>query len=405
MYAPPIIPRINFLFALNVISILHLLRYRRSFVQKCAFGNRIFVDYVICATFTMMYIIINSGLGIFVDFTDYSQMITMLYRWGLLFGSSIICSLYALVYRKAHSITKNHFVECILYASVGQTIIDVLMATIPRFKSFVLTLAYSTTGDSLIQNEWQVERRYNAFANNVLDTFGLCSAITAILAFYLAATTKKAVYYAFFVILLIPSALNSRTGLVLSFVGAALALPYVLQGKQIVKSISYIIVGIGAILLIWNVLPVISPITAQWVESGITSVLEVLGGESNRTDSMDKLFSSRFWLMPTAQYWIFGTGHNRYTVTGYPHTDVGYINDFWFGGLIGIAIQYMPFVYLAISARKATIQSMWKGLPIILFIILAIFNVKGIVTSANGGMLLYIMVLLILSEKESCITE
>ena len=396
MYAPPLVPKINLLLVLDATTLLNLLRYKRAVVKRMLFGRKAMGGYIICSTITLFYVIINAGMGIFTDFTDYNQFITTLYRWIVLLGSSIICSAYIIIYRSVNQLSLETVFDCLLYAGIGQAAIDRLMVMVPPIKNAILSLTYAMTGDPLIQNAWQVERRYNAFANNVLDTLGLCPAIVATLSFYRAAQTKRMKYFVFFIALLIPSLLNSRTGLVLSFVGAFLALPCLLSGKKLIKSVIYIALGIGALIVIWNALPVISPITAQWVESGTNSILELRGQGVSRSDSMEKLFSSRFWLLPNARYWIFGTGHNRYLVTGYPHTDVGYVNDFWFGGILGLALQYMPFVYLLTVSIKKSGSNKWNSLSWILFVLIAIFNVKGIVTTANGGMLLYVLILLLL---------
>lgn len=259
----------------------------------------------------------------------------------------------------------------------------------PNLKSILLNMMFKNSGDILTQNLWTVERRYWGFANNMFDTFGYGTGIIAGLPFFLA---YKGDYFKllFFPILFLVPFVNSRTGLIMIMLGGISCLPLYIRylKKNIVKLCILLMMMFLVIAVVIFVIGKFYPITSKWVEQGLQGLFGAFSG--NASDSVGKLLQKDKWYLPDGWNFMVGTGHNIYQAAGYGHSDVGYINDIWLGGLIGAILLYLPFINLFYNVWESKRDNRYMA-----FFLAAgffCFNIKGQVVAYNTGLCVTLLI-------------
>lgn len=121
-----------------------------------------------------------------------------------------------------------------------------------------------------------------------------------------------------------------------------------------------------------------------WVSNGVDDLLAFLNGQDNGTDSVSKL-TNTMWFLPESLFLLFGTGHTVYEATGYSHSDIGYVNDLWLGGLIGSLLLYIPFIYMFLKAFRSKYHQLDRILVVFLLLSFFIANIKTVIISYNVG--------------------
>lgn len=120
------------------------------------------------------------------------------------------------------------------------------------------------------------------------------------------------------------------------------------------------------------------------------------------TSTADTLFSARYWNIPTGRILLFGSGHTIYGADGYLHSDVGYVNDLWMGGIVGSLLLYFAFGSLIAAAFRSA-EEIWLRLLILLFgASMLIFQIKANAVMFNAGtvLILPMLFLVILQGKQ-----
>ncbi len=112
---------------------------------------------------------------------------------------------------------------------------------------------------------------------------------------------------------------------------------------------------------------------------------EVLTTPSSQNNTAELLFKDDFWSIPTGLALVFGTGHSVYGAEGYPHSDVGYINDLWTGGIVGTLILYAAFALLFIKAFRSSKDINVRCLILFFAVAILVFQVKANAIMFNAG--------------------
>ncbi len=113
--------------------------------------------------------------------------------------------------------------------------------------------------------------------------------------------------------------------------------------------------------------------------------LENLTAHSSQNNTAELLFRDDFWNLPIGSALVFGTGHSIYGAEGYPHSDVGYINDLWVGGIVGALILYAAFALLFVKAFKSTKEINIRCLVLFFSVAILVFQVKANAIMFNAG--------------------
>jgi len=277
--------------------------------------------------------------------------------------------------------------KSVIYAGLLQAGITGIMLLSSEIRSFLLQILYFNTGNELSQNLWHIQRRFYAFSHNVFDTFGYGTGIIAAIPLFYGIINNRYKYFVLSVILLVVPLFNSRTGLIIFFIGVICAIPFLVFQTKIknlfkltfILSTIYILSSFSFQYISDNF-----PNTINWAKNGIDDFVYFFKGNVGN-DSVSIITSSEKWHLPE-KYWILtGTGHNVYGASGYSHSDVGYVNDLWLVGLLGIFLLYLPFIFLVIMALKKTSSIKVKSFIVFLMTAFFVANVKTIVLNYNVG--------------------
>jgi hypothetical protein len=399
IFAPPVIPKINLIFLVFLYSLFQLLIRKRELVGVFfrESGIKKFCAMMLVA---YTYIMLVMAIGIHIYDAGAMNYIKTIYRFLLIIPITITCILYLIIRSRELEYTVYDVLHSIIKAGVLQSIISITMFLSPTVKQIIIDIMFTNTGDELVRNLWVYQRRLYAFSNSVLDSFGYGTGIIAAIPIYLA-SKRTAKYLLYTPILLVVPFLNSRTGLVVFLIGLVIAVPMYIKKSSFVKIIK---TGLILVFLIvcaisgFQVMKKINPITTEWVENGLISFLSLINIDQQirsieYTESANKLFSSAMWDVPNAVGFIFGTGHNVYEAVGFSHSDVGYINDLWLGGVIGVILLYSPLIYFLLQAALKVKDNELKFILLFLCTSFFVTNVKGYMINYNVGMAITLSVL------------
>jgi hypothetical protein len=286
------------------------------------------------------------------------------------------------------------------YAGVLQALIGLVALLVPPAKELFVSMMFKNTQDPLLNTPWIVERRFFGFANSMLDLFGYGMGILAAATLFLR-TKHRYVNLVLFGLLLIPAILNARTGVIMGLIGALFYSFYLLKNLKTVQLVGTLAGVLFLATTVFTVVNTYSPNTISWAVNDVSSFAPDNGGSSNSKGTATVLFSSNFWSMPSPGYLLTGTGHTLYSAAGYKHSDVGYVNDLWRTGLVGIILLYFPFlIFIRNSMRRAATKEgrfilAFFGTSIILFL------VKGSIWVYSPGMIVILSLGASLSLKNA----
>ncbi|MGI2294935.1 hypothetical protein [Paenibacillus sp. GXUN7292] len=398
IFAPPLVPKINFIFLVFAFSVLQLFRRKNRLV------NSVFTQSGIkqfCYLMFLAYVYIGLVMLVGILFQDVgaSNYIKTFYRFGLLIPITVTCVLYIIVRSKEMNYNFYDILHAIIKAGTIQAIIAILMFLDPSIKQLLVNIMFANTGDSLTQNLWVYQRRLYAFSNSVLDSFGYGTGIIAALPLFLA-KKRKTKYLLYIPVLLVVPFLNSRTGLIVFLLGIISVIPlYLIKAniKKLLKTSISVLMILICLSFGYKIMQNVNPMTTSWVENGITSFLTLLNisseiGNIGYTESTTNLFSDRKWYVPGPIGLLFGTGHNVYEANGFNHSDVGYINDLWLGGILGMILLYSPLFILLLKTALKQEQREIKYLLCFLFFAFLATNVKAYMINYNVGMAVTLLV-------------
>lgn len=391
LFAPPIIKDINLLLILFFFSFIMIItKYRKEIKNIINIKNL----KVLCGLLAIYFIYYFIVIGVNFLFTGklylYNYVIN-LYSMLLVFPVVFVCSLHIILYSKKHKITFNDIIKYIIIAGMIQAFITLVALLFPSVKSFLINIMYNNTGEELYLNKYHTERRMFGFANNLLDSFGFGTGIIAALPLFYSINNSKKWLITIPFLLLVPL-LNSRTGLIMFGLGFIVWLVYIIKTKSLKRYFNiFVLMGV---LIIFSIvaISILSPKTITWI------IDDVLSFFTDKKGTADVLFGKNFWKLPSnILNIIFGTGYNiaaygnMKNILGFT-SDVGYINEIWRTGLVGLLLLCGIFSLL-IKYIVKKLPNEYKFFSIFIFLASLIGNIKFNVFSYNPG----IVVLCIIS--------
>lgn len=392
LFAPPIVNEINLLLILFVFSSFAILIKYRSEVKEILHNKNIKKIILIVLSYYLWYcctVLINGIISGKIYLYNY---IINIYSMALAIPVLTICCIHIILYSKRHNINLNELIKIIIISGLIQSLFTILCCLFPQFKMGLLEFMYNNTGEKLYLHEYSITRRFFGFANNLLDSFGFGTGIIAILPLFYSIKNSRKWLLTVPVLLLVPL-LNSRTGLVVFFLGVFFWILYIIKEKKI-KEYSRIFIATIIILAIFVlIISFVFPTTIQWILTDFASFF------SNKEGTADVLFGNDFWTLPPLLNIFIGTGYN---VAGFGNmseiigfnSDVGYINELWKTGIIGIIIQLIMLGFIAKNCFKRATKE-YKYFITFLIVAILVANIKFTVFSYNPGIVIMTILALI----------
>ena len=388
IFAPPFFKNINLLLILSVFSFIFLIiKYRNKFNLICKnyYLKKTMFIIIIYYFWQIISIIINSLVG---NIHLYNYIINF-YSMFLVFPLTFICVLFIVFYSLENKIDFNCLIKFIIYAGLIQSVIALLSFLFPTVKDFLLNIMHENTGEQLYLNKYHTSRRFFGFANNLLDSFGFGTGVLATLPlFYSIKNGKKWLITVPFLVVL--PLLNSRTGLLVFAIGFVIWFIYVIKKGLFNKYFKIFIGLLVSITFLFLVVLFIAPTTVGWIVNDILSFFNVRSGTAN------VLFSKDFWTLPDLSNIIIGKGVLIAGFGGLKEylgftSDVGYINEIWKTGIVGLIIMLILLFYIMKFMIK-NINIHYKYFVIFLFVSVLIANIKFYVYGYNPGTVIILII-------------
>lgn len=395
IFAPPFIPQLNSIIPLGIMTAVLLVVGYRDEVRDLLNVSAVRWMLTGVTALTMYAItvgIVNMAFGEAIPLREH---VMTLYRFGLLIPVAMTTVVYIALFARRRGYNYTDTLEIVVWAGMAQVLLAITAAAVPQFRTALIDIMHAMTGDALFTSKYYLERRFFGFANNMLDTFGYGMGIIAGIVPIVAALRRRWWYLLtlpgfFFVTLM-----NARTGLIVATIGLIISLIWLVA----VGSKRLRIIVAGSVMVVAALAPVALEFMRQFypevyystthdtgsvlrfLHSGTVTPPEVGGKKIDTT--AERLFSESFWRLPGGAQLVFGSGHGIYDVEGYEHSDVGYINDIWLWGLVGmIAMLGGTIALIAVCGMRSSAA---MAIAVFLTVALLLFQVKGRAVMANAG--------------------
>ncbi|MDO4780791.1 MAG: hypothetical protein Q4A34_00135 [Candidatus Saccharibacteria bacterium] len=395
IFAPPVIPQLNSIMLLGIVTAVLLAVGYRDELRDLLNVSVVRWALVGMTAFTAYAIVVGIINMVFGEVIPLREHIMTVYRFGLLMPVAMTTVIYMALFAKRRGYDYTDILEIVLWAGVLQVVLAIIAAIIPQFRTVLIDVMHTMTGDAIFTNKYYLERRFFGFANNMLDTFGYGVGIITGIVPIVAALRRRWWYILFLPGFFFALLMNARTGVVVALIGLIITVIWLLlRGGWWLRAI--ILGAIGAVLLLVPVgleymrrsYPKVyyssmhdAGSVLNFLQSGDTASPKANGQKVDTTAK--QLFSGRFWQLPEGIQLLFGSGHSVYGVDGYNHSDVGYINDIWLWGFVGMVAMFGSII--ALMAMYGMRSSAAMAIAVFLIVALLLFQVKGRAVMANAG--------------------
>lgn len=263
------------------------------------------------------------------------------------------------------------------WCSVIASLISVYLIVNPGLNDFVR--------NSLLVPERDLEAGFFSFrsfgiSESLLFTYPVSLGIASCIC--LENAKEKPLCYLFLPFLLIAIMFNARIGFVpvLVYLGYRIVL---------VRDISLVfrfaaLLGIGILLLKASGILEEYEATVTWLMDGFTEVINLLTGkEGDKKGNVDVL-STMIIFPKTILGLVFGTGKDVYLLSSVGHSDIGYILQVYYGGIIYLVLLLSFIFSISRRLKRSNTQHRWFNYVFIWTVLLC--NVKGYFITTNSGM-------------------
>jgi len=359
---------------------------------------RLFLGFVVIFFYSFLVVLANS--------TSYSYLAFPIYYIAdvIPFGLSVA------IYSRKRELTNKDFFTMVMFVGEVQAFCSVLAIFVPGIQRFFV--------DRLIDYGYMDIYQYLSgfrlygFAANMTFSMPILQSILLLIALNLSINGSPW-YILSGITLAFSAVINARVSLIVTLIGSALLL---ISSKLTVKKKFKLLVII--ILSSYIVVTLFIPIlinrfsdTFKWVFSGALEINLFLRGQTNQGYFSYITRKDNYPMPKGIGPMLFGKGHitmgmsSMYGVS----SDIGYINDLWFGGIFYIAILYLFFMSIIWRLYRSKDHTA-SLLGLCLLFIYPITNIKGIMFSMNSVSNLVILSYIYVisaekTKKEVCLRE
>jgi len=376
LYSPPLLP-FNTMHMVGLCSLAYLALHLPSLWKNIYQTKLIYVMGMF--VFLLFYLLLEM-LGHSLSAT--SLIFPIYYLMDVIpFGLTLA------VYSNKKGLTTQSFLDMVLFIGMVQAVLALLAFLFPPVKTLFVELLLSYSYGDIARY------RIYGLAGGLTYSTPALQSILALVAVYFAFTRSKK-YLLCAGLLAFSGIINARTSFVVLLIGGMVLLfCSKLKLKTKVSVLFWMAIVFAFIdLYLLPTLIKAAPDTFRWVGEGFSEIGGFLKGDT--TGYFSYATSENAYVLPTGLSFLWGIGH--LVMGGYQGvgSDVGYVNDIWFGGILYMAIVYPFFLGMMWSLfRKKEGAPSFLGISL-LFLYPAL-NIKGIAFSMNDFtnffILIYIM--------------
>ena len=398
LYNPPLLP-FNTMHVVGIISLgVLVVFYPKSFQNVVRRGDAATkVAYLVLGIIVML--MYNIMIGIANNSLTAGNIAESVYYLLDVIPFSILLTTYC----NRRNYQANDYFDLLLLTGYIQAILAVASFFIEPLKIWFnrrLAMYGYASIDILVQH-----RNYG-FAGTLTFATPVIQSILSLIAIYQGITKSKKYFFGA-ILLFFSAVINARTSLIVLGVGIIfLFIRSQLSLKKKVSMLGCFIIFCLFASLFFPVLLEYAPATFRWIEDGIKEIEMLLGGNTeNGTFSI--LLDPEWYKVPGGVQFVFGTGHT--VITGYDgyNSDVGYINDIWFGGIFYILIKYVFIYALLVYIAKKGKEDLFRYIGILFMVLLPILNIKGQAFAMSGfiNMIFILFFICISLHVNGCVQE
>lgn len=302
-------------------------------------------------------------------------------------------------------------VEDLGLVAIFQGIIAFVSFLVPSVHSFFVQQLLSTGYSKVIVS--LAGHRLYGFADNLTYSTPALQAIIAILMIYHAKHIKKS-YLLGLPFILFSAFMNARTSLVIFAVGVMLLL--LLHTKNIFLSIfNWMVLIVSTVIFLTSeaLRYTGKNVTVRWVVTGISEIILWLSGRGT-TGYFDYITNANKYVLPSSNMALF-FGYGRRIMQGnniwQVKSDVGFINDIWYGGYNYLVWTTLFWVVILLALHKCLSHFNLEKkafIPLYFLVVIVLMDFKGIIFSFNAifNLILIVFFVLIVNEwKGNSINE
>jgi len=373
LYYPP-------LFRINVMHIVGLLSWLYLFMKGDIAWSIIRQINIAQQVFAFADIFVYSLFVCLVNSTSYLKSSFPIYYIVdvIPFGLSIA------IYSKKRDLQVGDFFDMVLFVGEMQALCSILAIFVPEVQSYFAKRLLDYGYDEVYSN--LTSYRIYGFAGNMTFSMPLLQSLLSILAVYFA-MNRSAKYALAGFFLAFSAIINARVSLFVFSVGIVIL---ILSNKLIIKKrLRLLILSVLSLYFIVRALvPSLLerfPITFRYILSGVDEIGRFLVGDTAYGYFSYLTDKNNYRIPESIRTILFGTGHitmGMLSKYGFS-SDVGYINDLWFGGIFYILIVYVLFIAMMWRLYRSRDKTA-SLLGLYFLLIYPIVNFKGIVFSMNS---------------------
>jgi len=391
IFQPPFISRASYFLIEFIILLLVLLINPKIFLHP--------FKYFLSEAFLFLVIIMYSLLRDIIAGDEVFFLRNLSWAFQCFFFSIIIISFSA--NRDYSPSSLNKVFSYAFWTIIIAGFFSVILLANPAINDFYRSL--------IIIDPYEVEQ----FAAYRIRGFGIGESLTFtypyLLGFALGylffISNKKPLFLVFIPFLALGIFFNARIG----FIPIILFLLILLLNKDGFKKISLISISAFFILLFLPLFPIYELISQNmdWVLSLFFGFSDLFEGNTSK-GTLGILFSEALIFPQDTISWIFGQGINLFfPPPGYKNSDIGYINQLNYGGLIFMSLLVMQFIFMAIRLYKKVGIFNWVFITFTLSILF--LNFKGSAFSSTPGTrflyLIYVWAILLTIKSKELVSD
>ena len=368
LYYPPII-RINVLHVLTVRSVVGIA------------GNieaRNVLKYFVGSS-KLLYAIFIYSLLIFVSYSNI----------GGINGLFLQCFEMPFVLFYLHCVllkkTKHSLGDIIIYASIAQAILAIIAFLVPSVQSFFILMFMKSGFNDIFEK--MAEWRMYGFSYTLAYSMPIIQSIIASYCLYCG--IKKRVIYLFAVPLIaISSFINARTGIVIFAIGMVTVFACTIISndvKSLFNTIFATIILLIVPIIVGNFMS--DSKTLDWLLEGTNDLNAFITGTNDYSEYsyFNYVADENVYRIPSDFFEaIFGTGFTTMRGNSAMTSDVGFINQIWSIGIVGMLLLLTFYIMNTKNMCKYYIRNGERHVFILgTILILLVSNVKGDAFSWN----------------------
>lgn len=243
----------------------------------------------------------------------------------------------------------------------------------------------------------EIEYRLFGFSSGMTFDMPCVMAVIACIGIFLG-ITKNYKYLLFVPTIAFSAFINARTSIVVMIIGIVVA--FWVSGKISTKTKARVLMTAAFALVVvivgLIVLRQASPTTYEWLLSGAGQILDFFRNETDY-GYFEYATDSQKWAVPSGIGLLIGTGcrilgANKFNI----HSDIGYINDIWLGGLLYCFAVYslvaLSLIKVKRDADKTGDKMTVRFIVLTYALSLPIMNIKTYIISLGAFTTLLIIV-------------